>query len=65
MHLITCRHEGRERVGVLHDRNVVLLPPDGWPASMLDLIAAGPAWLSTACAPSCRGWPHRLNLCPA
>ncbi len=45
MHLITCRHEGRERVGVLHDRNVVLLPPDGWPMSMLDLIAAGPAFL--------------------
>jgi len=45
MHLITCHHEGRERVGVLYDRNVVLLPPDGWPASMLDLIGAGPAVL--------------------
>jgi 2-keto-4-pentenoate hydratase/2-oxohepta-3-ene-1,7-dioic acid hydratase in catechol pathway len=45
MHLVTCRHEGRERVGGLHERNVVLLPSDGWPASMLDLIAAGPAFL--------------------
>ncbi len=46
MHLVTCRHQGRERLGVLHDRNVVLLPPQGWPASMLELIAAGPALLA-------------------
>ena len=46
MHLITCRYENRERVGILHDGKVALLPLTDFPASMLELIAAGPALLS-------------------
>ena len=46
MHLITCRHQNRERIGVLHDGKVALLPLTDFPASMLELIAAGPALLS-------------------
>ncbi len=47
MHLVTCRHQNRERVGVLQGEAIVLLPQEaGWPASMLDLVAAGPALLA-------------------
>ena len=46
MHLITCRYEDRERVGILHDGKVALLPLTDFPASMIELIAAGPALLS-------------------
>lgn len=47
MHLITCRHQNRERLGVLQGDAVTLLPQEaGWPASMLDLIAAGPTFLT-------------------
>ena len=46
MHLITCRYENRERVGILHDGKVALLPLTDFPASMIELIAAGPALLS-------------------
>ncbi len=46
MHLVTCLHQNRERLGVLQDGSVVLLPQEaGWPASLLDLIAGGPAFL--------------------
>ena len=46
MQLLTCRYKNQERIGVLHDGEVVLLPSTGWPASMIELIAAGPALLS-------------------
>ncbi len=47
MHLITCRHQNHERLGVLQEESIVLLPQEaGWPASMLELIAGGPALLA-------------------
>ena len=46
MHLVTCRHKNQERIGVLRDGEIVLLPQQGWPASMLEFIAAGPTLLS-------------------
>ena len=46
MHLIACRYEDRERIGVLYDGKVALLPLTDFPASMIELIAAGPALLS-------------------
>ncbi len=46
MHLIACRYEDRERIGVLYDGKVSLLPLTDFPASMIELIAAGPALLS-------------------
>ena len=46
MQLLTCRYKNQERIGVLHDGEVVLLPSTGWPASMIEFIAAGPALLS-------------------
>ena len=45
MHLVTCLYRNRERIGILQGNVVVLLPQQNWPASMLDLIAAGPAFL--------------------
>ena len=47
MRLITCRHQNSERIGVLADDGVTLFPPapEG-PSSMLELIAAGPAFWS-------------------
>ncbi len=67
MHLVTCRHEGHERIGVLHDRDVVLLPRDGWPASMLELIGAGLArlraeWPRLAARPDLRRPRDRVEL---
>lgn len=47
MHLITCRHQNHERIGVLQNGSIVLLPQEaGWPTSMLDLIAGGPTLLA-------------------
>lgn len=47
MHLVTCRHQNRERIGVLQDDAIVLLPQEaGWPVTMLDLIAGGAALLA-------------------
>jgi len=47
MHLITCRHQNHERLGVLQEESIALLPQEaGWPASMLELIAGGPALLA-------------------
>src|SRR3989338_1846779 len=45
MHLVTCLYRNREPIGILQGNVVVLLPQQNWPASMLDLIAAGPAFL--------------------
>lgn len=41
MRIVTCRHAGADRVGLLRDDTVLL--PASAPASMLDLIDAGPA----------------------
>ena len=46
MHLVTCLYRNRERIGMLHDGKVALLPLANFPASMLELIAAGPALLA-------------------
>jgi 2-keto-4-pentenoate hydratase/2-oxohepta-3-ene-1,7-dioic acid hydratase in catechol pathway len=44
MQLVTFQVDGRPRLGLL-DGNVVIVPPTGWPESMLGLIEAGPdAW---------------------
>ena len=43
MRLLSCRHENRERLGILLGDSVGLLSKDkGWPQTMLELIECGP-----------------------
>jgi len=66
MHLATITHDGHERLGVV-DGTDLLLPDSGWPASMLELIEAGPnAWVRLgATLPALRQSATRIPLAQA
>jgi 2-keto-4-pentenoate hydratase/2-oxohepta-3-ene-1,7-dioic acid hydratase in catechol pathway len=68
MHLATFDHNHQQRLGVVDGDDMLVPPADqGWPASMLALIEAGPdAWAKlNAALPALRGSATRVPLAQA
>lgn len=64
MRLLTCRHQGKDRLGIVRGDDVVVLTEDRWPATMLELIQAGPqTWGRVAAElPAIEAGARRLAL---
>ncbi|MDA8363335.1 MAG: fumarylacetoacetate hydrolase family protein [Gammaproteobacteria bacterium] len=63
MHLISCRYQAADRIGIVTGDSVGLIATgNGWPQSMLALIDAGPARWSALAADQDRAIDQRVPL---